>query len=115
MVEAGYSENKAKNPSNLTKSKAWEEYMETFLDDEKLARIHAEGLEAGRTIYKNNVSTGEIEMLGFEPDYATRHKYLDSAYKLKGTYAPEKKLVGNFNLNDEQREKAKSAIKNIAS
>lgn len=47
-------------------------------------------------------------------DNRARKDALDMAYKLKGNYAPEKRLVGTFNLNDEQRNKAKSAIKNIA-
>lgn len=36
----------------------------------------------------------EIEV----PDYATRHKYLDSAYKIKGTYAPEKRITANVEV-----------------
>lgn len=60
------------------------------IPDDDLVKVHLEGLNAGKTIYKNNNSTGEIEEVGYEPDYAVRHKYLDSAYKLKGVYAPEK-------------------------
>lgn len=60
------------------------------IPNELLEKVHLEGLEAGKTIYKNNVSSGEVEEVGYEPDYAVRHKYLDTAYKLKGEYAPEK-------------------------
>lgn len=67
------------------------------LPDKDLIRVHKEGLEAGKTIYKNNNTSGEIEEVGYEPDYATRHKYLDSAYKLKGSYAAEKSI--NLNIN----------------
>lgn len=59
------------------------------IPDNDLIRVHLEGLQAGKTIYKNNNSSGEIEEVGYEPDYAVRHKYLDSAYKLKGAYSDE--------------------------
>lgn len=67
------------------------------IPDELLERVHLEGLEAGKHIFKNNNNSGEIEDMGIEADFATRHKYLDSAYKLKGSYAPDKSL--NINLN----------------
>lgn len=60
------------------------------LPDELLAEVHEEGLAATFTDKYNTD----------EPDYATRHKYLDSAYKLKGTYAPEKSLNVNANIED---------------
>jgi phage terminase small subunit len=81
-------------------------------DDEELVRVHKEGLKAGRTIYKNNVSTKEIEEVGYEPDYATRHKYLDSAYKIKGTYAPEKKKI---ELDDELLDAVRGRVSQILS
>lgn len=70
-----------------------------LIPDELLKKTHLEGLKAGKKIFKNNNATGEIEEVGIEPDYATRHKYLDSGYKLKGLYAPEKHV--NLNLNGE--------------
>lgn len=67
------------------------------IPDELLEKTHLEGLEAGKRIFKNNNESGEIEDMGVEPDYATRHKYLDTAYKLKGSYAPDKNI--NINMN----------------
>lgn len=69
------------------------------IPDELLEKVHLEGLEAGKHIYKNNNESGEIEDMGVEPDFATRHKYLDSAYKLKGSYAPDKTI--NINIEAE--------------
>lgn len=46
------------------------------IPDEDLIRVHKEGLEA-------------TEGLLHEPDYSVRHKYLESAYKLKGLYGAE--------------------------
>jgi len=61
------------------------------IPDELLEKTHLEGLEASDKIYNN-----EGEVLLEKPDYAVRHKYLDSAYKLKGSYAPEKSVNVNI-------------------
>lgn len=49
------------------------------------------------------------------PDNTTQDKALDKAYKIKGTYAPEKHAHGHFILGDEHRNKATKAIKEILS
>ncbi len=59
------------------------------IPDDKLHEVMMEGLEAGKTIFKNNNSTGQVEEVGYEPDYAVRHKYLDTALKMKGAYSDE--------------------------
>src|SRR3972149_8907258 len=46
MLEAGYSPNTAKKPSNLTNSKGWQNLMRRHLSDNKLAKKHRELLEA---------------------------------------------------------------------
>ena len=97
MKVAGYSESVSKRTDKLTNTNGWQELIDKHLSDEKLTKVHAEGLKAGKHIYKNNNESGEIEDMGVEPDYATRHKYLDSAYKLKGSYAPDKNI--NINMN----------------
>jgi hypothetical protein len=67
------------------------------IPDDKLHEVLMEGLGAGKTIYKNNNSTKEIEEVGYEPDYAVRHKYLDTALKLKGLYeVDEQKNINVF-------------------
>lgn len=68
------------------------EAIEKFADkipEEKLLTVLKEGLDAGKSIYKNNNSTGEVEEVGYEADYAVRHKYLDTGLKLKGFYPKE--------------------------
>ncbi len=57
------------------------------IPDELLEKVHLEGLVAGKIKEDGNI----------EPDYAVRHKYLDSGYKLKGSYAPDK--TQNLNVN----------------
>jgi hypothetical protein len=93
MLEAGYSETTA------TTTKGWQELMDEHLPDDVLAKVHREGLMASKNIYKNNNESGEIENVGQEPDYSVRHKYLDSAYKLKGSYAAEKTTSLNLNID----------------
>ena len=56
-------------------------------------------MRASKEVWKNNNESGEIEKVSEEPDYAVRHKYLDSGYKLKGSYAPEKSQALNLNIN----------------
>jgi hypothetical protein len=75
MLEAGYDPTTAKNPSNLTKSKAWKQLLEEHLPDGKLLKTHSEALDAT----KWNDFTGERE-----PDHQTRIKAVDLGYKLKG-------------------------------
>ncbi len=87
--------------------------LQTIADkipDELLEEVHLDGLKAGKTIYKNNVSTGEIEEVGYEADYATRHKYLDTAYKLKGVYAPDKSVNVNVELGDGLKKEERDAL-----
>jgi len=93
--------------------KAVAEVKKTIADqipDELLVKTHLEGLKAGKHIYKNNNESGEIEDLGVEADYATRHKYLESGYKVKGTFAPDKNINLNVNLDDGLTEEEKIAL-----
>ena len=73
MIDAGYSSNTANTPQKLTESKAWEELKEKFIPDKDLAKVHKEGLKASRKT-----------LMGEEPDYTVRHKYLETGYKIKG-------------------------------
>lgn len=61
------------------------------LTEDLLLQVHLDGLEATRSIA---IEENTIEV----PDYAIRHKYLDSAYKIKGSYAPEKHQNLNINI-----------------
>lgn len=61
--------------------------LQEQLPDELLAKVHLEGLQAKAFRF-----SPEGEMIQVD-DFATRHKYLDSAYKLRGDFAPEKHIV----------------------
>lgn len=73
--------------------------IQAALPDELLAQVHLEGLNATRSF---PLGEGEYEDA---PDYAVRHKYLDSAYKLKGSYAAEKHV--NLNIDAESTERTR--------
>lgn len=40
LLEAGYSESVADTPSKVTKGKSWQELMDQYLPDDKLAEVH---------------------------------------------------------------------------
>lgn len=86
--------------------------IQEALPDELLVQVHLEGLQAtkrsGTGGMKIGIGTnGEVNDFGHteidEPDYAVRHKYLDSAYKLKGSYAAEKHVNLNLDANSTER------------
>lgn len=76
MRDAGYSPATAKNPKELTESVAFKSIADQIPDD-LLVKVHREGLKAKSFRYSPE---GELVQLD---DFATRHKYLESAYKLK--------------------------------
>lgn len=69
MIKAGYSAKSAINPKNVTSSLGWKQLTESFIPDDLLLRVHREGL--------------------FGENPATRHRYLETAYKIKGRYPKE--------------------------
>lgn len=91
MRKAGYSKISAATPKKLTESIAYKAYADRIPDD-LLERVHLEGLKAH---FKG------------EPDFTARHKYLDSAYRLKGSYAPEKSQSLNISLEVTAEERAR--------
>ena len=117
MIEAGYSENTAHTPQKLTESKGWKELMETYLPDELLGQKHRELFEQKQVsyfVFSKSMSDEEIiahvKASGIEvitvresdkgkmafysiPDAQAIKSGLDMGYKLKGSYAPEKKDI----------------------
>lgn len=87
MLEVGYSPNTAKKPQNLTESKGFQELVEKYLPDNLLVKVHKEGLKATskkpHLVDRDDKGRPVYEYVG-EADYATRHRYLETAYKLKG-------------------------------
>ena len=85
--------------------------LEEALPNEMLIEIHREGLYASREVWKNNNETGQIEHVSDEADFQVRAKYLDMAYKLKGSYAAERHTSLNVNVDIPPNEKVKNLAK----
>jgi hypothetical protein len=78
MREVGYSKNYSKNPQDLKKSTGWQELLEKYIPDDLLQQKIKEGLEATKED---------------KPDFAVRHKYVDTSLKLRDKYPAEKRDV----------------------
>ncbi len=61
-----------------------QEAIEKALPNDILVEIHREGLYATKPFFDK-----EGNKLSEDADFAVRHKYLDTAYKLKGAYGAE--------------------------
>ena len=82
MKEVNYSPATIENPKNLTESKGWQQLVKQYLPDDDLLKVHKQGLKATR------IHTSHTEPDKVIPDYATRHKYLETGYKVKGRLLP---------------------------
>ena len=83
MTKAGYAPTTAKNPSELTNSKTFQEILEkTGISDERLSEVLNEGLGATKTIVMGKDSNESF--VDIQPDHPTRHKFLETALRLKG-------------------------------
>jgi hypothetical protein len=104
MKEVGYSDNTAKNPSDLTDSKGWNELMDKYLPDDKVLATHEAGLEATKTSNAAILLTKDGQTIKAEeqglievPDHATRLKAVELAYKVK-------KKIGNESVAAELKD-----------
>lgn len=132
LKEVGYSDAVAKTPQKVTETKGFQEIMaEAGLTDKELTQKHYELLSAHKIDYMafpGSLSDQEVKGLliavgctakkikrderivhvwFWSPDNRARKDALDMAYKIKGTYAPEKRANLNVNLNTEVKEQKK--------
>ena len=77
MIKANHSLSYSES-GQILKTKGWQELMEKYLPDNDLAKVHQEGLNA------NKVITSHTEPDKEYPDHPTRHRFLETAYKIKG-------------------------------
>lgn len=96
--------------------------IQEALPDELLAQVHLEGLQATKRSGTGGMkigigANGEVNDFGHteidEPDFAVRHKYLDSAYKLKGSYAAEKHISINAQVNIENKQQVEGIASKV--
>jgi hypothetical protein len=78
MKDLGYSESYSNSPDHIKKTKSWKKLMKKYLPDSKLVKVTKEGLNA------TMVKTSFTEQDKVLPDFAVRHKYLETALKMKG-------------------------------
>ena len=57
MRDAGYSETVQNSPKKVTETKGWQMLLDEHLPDDLLSKVHRDGLEATKPIYKNNNDT----------------------------------------------------------
>lgn len=84
LQKAGYSPES--DPKKIMSSEGFLALVNQVLPDDFLLKVHAEGLEAtkGLSIQVGRDKKGK-PIFGFKeiPDYFARHKYLETAYKIK--------------------------------
>lgn len=82
MLKAGYSPASAQRSNVLKRTKTWKELMDKYLPDDLLQKVHLEGLKATQFVPRG-IGKGHTELVEV-PDASTRHKYLKTAYEIKG-------------------------------
>lgn len=87
---------KVKNPNvahnkahRLLRNATIQDAIAKALPDDLLAKVHKEGLEATQPL----VIKGQIEEYA---DYGVRHRYLDTAYKIKQKYTEAPQVTNIF-------------------
>jgi len=109
-VETGIGSLAVKRNYNVANDKTATVMASELLDDKKVQEAinaYAEQIPDDLLLEKHLALLSKMN--GDEIDAIAVKYGLDMAYKIKGTYAPEKKAVVNLNL-DESREKSKQAI-----
>jgi len=92
-LKAGYSESAASQPHIAIESRpSFKIMMDRVISSEKLIEKLMDGLDASKAIYDK-----EGNKVVSEPDYMIRHKYLDTAHKLRGDYAASKTEITTSN------------------
>lgn len=90
MRDAKYSEATINNPKNLTESKGFQELMNAVdekITPELIAEKHLALLEKEEVVTKNNMTTGEIDVISTgQIETQAVSKGLDMLYKIKGAY-----------------------------
>lgn len=80
LLEAGYSQAVADNPSKVMGTDTWKDLLEEYFPDSEMLRIGAEGMRATKVFTSHTEPDREV------PDWANRHKFWESGMKLKGKF-----------------------------
>ena len=90
MKKVGYAPSTATKPSNLTKSKGWNELMEKYLPDNELLETHKRALKATKIHGSPTEPDYEVE------DIPTQLKAVELGYKIKKKLNPD--TLQQFNV-----------------
>lgn len=123
LEKVGYSKNLVKQPGRVIQAEGVQQELAQLLPDEYLDEAHRELLDQKKIeyfVFPNKMSDEEItdkvndigiEIINIQKsargkyafysviDVTARKAALDMAYKLKGSYAPEKRESVNLNVN----------------
>ena len=98
MLNVGYNKVTALKPQNLTKSKGFKELIKSVgVSDEDLAEILSGGLRA------NKIITSPTEPDREYPDWATRHKFLETGLRMRGYVNKDDNTTNVFQIIKEQK------------
>ena len=126
MVNAGYSLLTSTKPNKITKSETFQALLDRLMPEDRVVKAHNDLIKAGtvQNIELPGEKTdteikGELEEMGgykiitivrkpgsniarvyyIQPDSNTRRGAIDMAYKLRGSYAPEKQEIAVASIN----------------
>jgi len=98
MKDLGYSESYSNSPNKIKKTKGWKSLMRKYLPDRKLCKVVKQGLDANRIISAMNTgkqASGATSDFIEVPDHAVRHKFVETALKMKGKLIEKTDLTTN--------------------
>ena len=95
-LKAGFAPSTANCPPIIEGTAGFKELLESYIPKDKLLKKLNEGLDAMavRVAMKDGVITDEKEYI----DYETRHKYMDTGFKLHGSYQADGGIAPQINI-----------------
>lgn len=102
MRQVGYSESTSLTPERVTETKGWQELMEKHLPDEKVIQTHESALEATKVVsarITGKDADSQTDDFIDVPDYPTRLKAVELAYKVKKKLGEATPIQNNIQVN----------------
>ncbi len=90
MILGGYTKVTAHHTEKLTRSRGWQELMDTCLSDEKLTKLHRRILDKKEKIVIS-IGKGKSSIVDTGQPHSDAVKGLEIAYKIKRRFSDEEK------------------------
>ena len=87
MREEGYTEASAKNPSNVTNTKSWEQLLDEYLPESELVAVHKKALYATKVVTSPTEPDREVD------DIPTSLRAAELGYKIRGKLIDRKDVT----------------------